>query len=419
MTTPIPDLILLRRELHRNPEVGLDLPWTQARILAALDGLDLEISTGSATTSVTAVLRGGAVRGGVRPAVLVRSDMDALPVEEATGLDFASRNGAMHACGHDLHMAILVGAAHRLAARRDALAGDVVFVFQPGEENWGGALAMLAEGVLDAAGRRADAALGLHVFSYHLPHGVFGMRRGAMMSASTTFTVRFHGSGGHGSAPQTARDPIVAAAEFVTTLQTAITRSFGMLTPVVATVGQISGGHSGNVIPDTAHVSGTARAFTAEDTAQLRALINRVADGVACVHGVEAAVELEDVAMPTVSADGEADFAIATARRLFGEDAVNVMDRPFTASEDFSWFLNRVPGAFVLLGACPADRDPGVAASNHSPFAIFDDAVIERGVHFETEWATVRLRQLAANLQPGTAAPIYGPIGHDPALEPH
>ncbi|MGW1737613.1 M20 metallopeptidase family protein [Nocardia sp. NPDC001965] len=394
MTVSIPDPILLRRELHRNPEVGTELPWTQARILRALEGLGLEVSTGTAVTSVTAVLRGGPVSGPTRPTVLIRSDMDALPVAESTGLEYAATNGAMHACGHDLHMAVLVGAAHRLAARRTELAGDVVFVFQPGEENWGGALAMLAEGVLEAAGRPADAALGLHVFSYDLPHGVFGMRRGPMMSGSNTFTVTFAGSGGHGSAPQTARDPIVAAAEFVSALQTAVTRTFGMLTPVVATVGRISGGHSGNVIPDTAQVSGTARAFTAQDSARLRALVARVADGVAATHRVEATAELTEVAIPTVSADAEADFAIAAARRLFGATGVEVMDQPCTASEDFSWFLDRVPGAFVLLGACPPGRDPGTAPSNHSPFAVFDDAVIEQGIRFETEWAIARLAAL-------------------------
>ncbi|MGW5382108.1 M20 metallopeptidase family protein [Nocardia sp. NPDC003963] len=396
MTVSIPDPILLRRELHRNPEVGLVLPWTQARILRALDGLGLEVSTGSATTSVTAVLRGGRVSDHPRPVVLIRSDMDALPVAESTGLEYAATNGAMHACGHDLHMAILIGAAHRLAARRAELAGDVVFVFQPGEENWGGALAMLAEGVLEAAGRPVDAALGLHVLSYNLPHGVFGMRRGPMMSGSNTFTVSFVGSGGHGSAPETARDPIVAAADFVSALQTAVTRTFGMLTPVVAGVGQISGGHSGNVIPDTAQVSGTARAFTAQDSARLRALVARVADGVAHTHGVEATAELVEVAIPTVSADAEADFAVTTARRLFGDRGVEVMEHPCTASEDFSWFLDRVPGAFVLLGACPPDRDPATAPSNHSPYATFDDAVIERGIDFETEWALARLDRLAA-----------------------
>ncbi|WP_228002806.1 M20 metallopeptidase family protein [Nocardia australiensis] len=395
MTDSTNDLIRLRRELHRRPEVGLRLPWTQSRILRALDGLGLEISLGHSTTSITAVLRGGAVRGADRPTVLIRSDMDALPVVEDSGLDFAATNGAMHACGHDLHMAILVGAAHRLAARRDDLPGDVVFVFQPGEENWGGALAMLAEGVLDASGRRADAALGLHVFSYDLPSGVFGMRRGPIMSASNTFTVRFDGKGGHGSAPQTARDPIVAAAEFVTALQVAVTRTFSMFESVVVTVGHIEGGHSGNVIPDTAHVSGTARAFTTQNSARLRRLVQRVADGIAATHDVTAAVELEEVAIPTVSTDTEADFAMCTARDLFGPEAVRLMDQPFTASEDFSWFLDKVPGAFVLLGACTPGQDPAAAPSNHSPCATFDDGVLEMGVEFETQWALGRLQALA------------------------
>src|SRR6478735_3310307 len=190
-----PALTALRHALHREPELGLDLPLTQAKLLAALDGLPLEVTTGAALSSVTAVLRGG--RPG--PAVLLRSDMDALPVGELSGEPFSSHiDGAMHACGHDLHMAIVVGVARLLSARRDELPGSIVFMFQPAEEGPGGAEPMIDEGVLDAAGTRAVAAYGMHVSSAHNPGGVFSGRRGALMSASDTVAVTVLGQGGHG-----------------------------------------------------------------------------------------------------------------------------------------------------------------------------------------------------------------------------
>src|SRR5215475_402915 len=207
------DLVELRRSLHREPEIGTDLPLTQAKLLAALDGLPLEVTTGSALSSVTAVLRGG-LPG---PAVLLRSDMDALPVRELSGESFASQiAGAMHACGHDLHMAILVGVARLLSARRDEQPGSVVFMFQPAEEGPGGAEPMISEGVLDAAGTRAIAAYGLHVSSAHYLSGVFSGRRGSLMSASDTVGVTVLGRGGHGSRPYRAKDPIPGACEMVT-----------------------------------------------------------------------------------------------------------------------------------------------------------------------------------------------------------
>src|SRR3954466_11716237 len=231
------ELVELRHALHRRPEVGLQLPQTQETVLQALDGLGLEVSTGTELSSVTAVLRGG--RPG--PAVLLRGDMDALPVQEENGLDFRSEiDGVMHACGHDLHTAMLVGAARLLAAHRDALAGDVVFMFQPGEEGWNGAGTMIAEGVLDAAGRRADHAYALHVFSNLLPAGVVASRPGVVLSASHAPDVTGRGAGGPGSNPHTARDPIVAAAEMITSLQTMVTRSFDIFDPVVITVGVVN-----------------------------------------------------------------------------------------------------------------------------------------------------------------------------------
>ena len=218
------DLVRLRRTLHQEPELGLQLPRTQERVLAAIDGLPLDVSTGGSLTSVTAVLRGNGTADTGARGVLLRGDMDALPVAERSGVDFAATGETMHACGHDLHTAMLVGAAHVLSARRDQLAGDVVFMFQPGEEGYDGAAHMVDEGVLDAAGRRVDAALALHVTSGMLPAGLFATRPGPVMSAADVLRVTVRGAGGHGSSPHRARDPIPTACEMVTALQTFVTR---------------------------------------------------------------------------------------------------------------------------------------------------------------------------------------------------
>ena len=205
------ELTKLRHAIHAEPEVGLHLPMTQRKILDALEGLPLEITLGTALSSVTAVLRGG---GGAGPAVLLRADMDALPVAERTGLDYASTiDGTMHACGHDLHSAMLVGAARLLSACQADLPGSVVFMFQPGEEGHGGAAYMIEEGVLDAAGERADAAYALHVASAELPFGVFSSREGPMMAAAEALDITVTGRGGHGSQPHHAADPIPVACD--------------------------------------------------------------------------------------------------------------------------------------------------------------------------------------------------------------
>src|SRR5579864_5786813 len=249
----------LRHAIHREPEIGLDLPKTQAKVLAALDGLPLEISTGQGLSSVTAVLRG---RPG--PVVLLRGDMDALPVTEETGLPYASAiPGAMHACGHDLHTAMLAGAARLLSARRAELPGSVIFMFQPGEEGYAGARHMINEGVLEAAGERPVAAYALHVSSNRLACGVFSTRGGAMLAAADQITVTVHGRGGHASTPHRAADPIVVACEMVTALQTLVTRKFDVFDPVVITVGSFHAGTTDNVIPDEARFWATARSYSA------------------------------------------------------------------------------------------------------------------------------------------------------------
>ncbi|MFD4248137.1 M20 family metallopeptidase [Amycolatopsis thermoflava] len=380
------DLIRLRRDLHREPEVGLHLPRTQERVLAALDGLPLEITTGRSSTAVTAVLRGA----GSGRAVLLRADMDGLPVQEATGLDYASHTeGTMHACGHDLHTAMLAGAARLLSDRRDRLGGDVVFMFQPGEEGWEGARAMIDEGVLDAAGPRVEAAYGLHVFSTFEPG--FTSRPGPMMAASASFAVTVRGRGGHGSAPHLARDPVPVAAEMITALQTMVTRRFDVFDPVVLTVGVVRAGSRSNIIPETARFEATVRTFSRDAGQRVRDAAVRLVRGIAQAHDVEADAEYLEARPATVNDDGETAFARDVVRETFGDDGYATMPNPIAGAEDFSRVLAEVPGCFLALGALPAGADPRRAAFNHSPHAVFDDSVLADGAALFTELARRRL----------------------------
>jgi amidohydrolase len=380
----------LRHAIHREPEIGLDLPKTQAKVLAALDGLPLEISTGRDLSSVTAVLRGG--RPG--PVVLLRGDMDALPVTEETGLPYASAiRGAMHACGHDTHTAMLAGAARVLSARRADLPGTVVFMFQPGEEGYAGARYMIGEGVLEAAGGRPVAAYALHVSSQRLPCGVFSTRPGAMLAAADQITVTVRGRGGHASTPHRAADPIPVACEMVTALQVLVTRKFDVFDPVVITVGSFHAGTADNVIPDEATFLATARSFSQESRSALAELVPRLIGDIARAHGLTAEADYSREYPVTVNDVSEAAFASDTIAAVFGPERAELAEFPITGAEDFSFVLEQVPGAFVMLGACPPGTDPLTAPTNHSAVAVFDDAVLADGTALYAELA---LRRLAA-----------------------
>jgi amidohydrolase len=389
------ELAELRKELHRAPEIGLDVPHTQEKVLRELDGLGLEISTGTATTSVTAVLRGGARDEADPKTVLLRADMDALPVAEETGLEFAATNGAMHACGHDLHTASLIGGARLLAQHRDRLRGDVVLMFQPGEEGWDGAGVMIKEGVLDASGRRADAAYGMHVFSSMYPNARFVSRPGTMMSASHHLAVVVRGQGGHGSAPHRARDPIVAVAEMITSLQTMVTRRFDIFDPVVLTVGIIEGGTRRNIIPDTARFEATVRRFSEASAVKLREAIQETVRGIARAHGVDVDIAYLDEYPLTVNTAAEVDFSASVIRDVLGEERFEEMDVPIAGSEDFSRVIDAVPGAFIGIGAVLPGLDHETAATNHSPRADFDPAVLPDAAAVYAELAVRKLEALA------------------------
>ncbi|GAA4234820.1 hippurate hydrolase [Streptosporangium album] len=381
------ELVRLRHALHREPELGLDLPRTQEKVLAALSGLPLDVRLGERLSSVTAVLR-GALPG---PTVLLRGDMDALPVSERGGEVVSQAEGRMHACGHDLHTTMLAGAAHLLAARRDRLAGNVIFMFQPGEEGPGGAKIMIDEGVLDAAGERPVAAYALHVISSVLPHGMFITRGGPMMAAADRLVVTVRGAGGHGSTPHHARDPIPVACEMVTALQTMVTRGFDVFDPVVVTVGSFHAGTVDNVIPDEARFEATIRSFSAASHARVQERAVALVRGIAAAHGLEVEAGYEVNYPVTVNDHAEADFVGGVVREAYGEERFVTAPQPFTGSEDFSFVCDQVPSAFVALGACPADADPAKAAYNHSAEARFDDAVLPDGAALYAELAMRRL----------------------------
>lgn len=367
----------LRRRLHRRPEVGLHLPQTQAVVLEALADLPVEVTTGRTTSSVVGVLRGA--RPG--PTYLLRADMDALPLQEDTGLPFASEiPGAMHACGHDTHVAMLLGAARLLGERRDRLAGQVVLMLQPGEEGHHGARYMLEEGLLDAVPEApVSGAFALHI-SASFATGTINVRPGPMMAAADHFRVTLRGSGGHASTPHVTADPVPVAAEIVLALQSMVTRRVDVFDPAVVTVGHISAGTTNNIIPATAFMEGTIRTLSAERRADVLARVQRVAEKVAEAHELSAEFEHVEGYPVTVNDAAVAGQVSSAAAGLLGADASLPMADPLMGAEDFSYVLEQVPGAMAFLGACPPDLVPEEAPSNHSNLVVFDESALPSGV---------------------------------------
>jgi len=384
------DLAAIRRHIHQEPEIGLDLPKTQAKIVAALDGLGLEVMTGKGLSSVTAVLRAGKSE----KTVLLRADMDALPVTELADLAYKSQiDGAMHACGHDLHVSMLIGAARLLVKNKSQLNGDVVFMFQPGEEGFDGAGHMIKEGVLTASGRKADATYGIHVMSSTIPTGSFTTKGGTMMASSDELHVTVVGMGGHGSQPHTAKDPIPVAAEMISALQLMITRSFDAFDPVVITVGQFHAGTKANIIPDTAEFQATIRTFSPENRSRIQAEAVRLCESIAQGYGLKAEVEVVEQYPVTANNNDHAQFVGKVAADLFGREGFMEMPHPIAGAEDYSRVLEEVPGSYVFLGAS-VDQDFTKSEVNHSPRAMFDDAVLYRGTALLSELAVRSLNEM-------------------------
>jgi amidohydrolase len=379
----------LRRRLHRVPEIGLHLPRTQATVLEELAALPVEVTVGTSTTSVVGVLRGA--RPG--PTYLLRADMDALPVHEDTGLPFASEvPGAMHACGHDLHTAMLLGATRLLAERRDEMAGSVVLMLQPGEEGFHGARYMLEEGLLDAVPEAPVAgAFALHVFA-NQPSGVVSVRPGPMMAAADHWEVTVRGRGGHASMPHAAADPVPVAAEIVLALQSMVTRRVPVFDPAVVTVAQMTAGSTDNVIPDTAYLQGTIRTLSPQRRADVVASVRRVATHVAAAHDMEVDFVHREGYPVTANDAGVAAQVLEVSAELFGRECSVTADEPLMGAEDFAYVLQRVPGAMAFLGACPPGVEPQTAAGNHSNLVVFDEAVLPAGAAL---YAAMALNALA------------------------
>lgn len=384
------DVIALRRRLHQVPELGIELPKSQALLLEALEGLGLEVTPGVSLSAVTAVLRGTKTPG-EGPVVLLRGDMDALPVTEENDLEYRStHDGAMHACGHDLHAAGLVGAARILGEMRDELAGDVIFMFQPSEElPPGGALPMMEEGLLQAAGRPVDAAYSVHVHSHGLPFGVFRSRPGTINAHNDEFSVKVIGAGGHASAPSQGKDPLPSACEMILALQAQVTRSFDIWDPLVLTVGRFIGGSKDNVIPDSVEFGGTIRTFSEKTREKVRDVVTNLVQQIGAAHGLEVEVEFVPGYPACVNAEAEFDRARQVALDLFGDDAFVPSSNPSGSGDDFAYVMREVPSAYFGVGA--AVGDPQVSAPGHSPRAVFDDRVLERTSAFLAELAVRRI----------------------------
>ena len=386
------EAIALRRRLHEHPELGNHLPDTQAQVLEVIDGLDLTVTLSTTTSGVVAVLDGDEPG----PTVLLRGDMDALPMPEDTGLDFASRiDGAMHACGHDSHVAMLAGTAKLLAARRGSLTGRVAFMFQPGEEGHDGAKHMLEDGLLATVAAGAEPvslAFAIHQ-SPTIPSGVIATKGSSLMASADSFTITVRGRGGHASMPHHASDPIPIACEMVGAFQTLVTRRVDVFDPAVVTVARIRAGTTSNVIPETAELLGTVRTVSEKTRDAVLADIEQVARGIASAHGATAEIVVERGYPVTVNDTDAAVFALATAATLLGKRNAVEMPNPVMGAEDWSYVLQQVPGAMAFLGTRPKGVAPHETAPNHSNRMILDEEAMVAGI---ATYAGVALRWLHA-----------------------
>ena len=374
------DLLPIRRAIHRRPELGLDLPETQRLIAAELRTLGLEPKLGKGLSSVTATIGEG------RPGrtVVLRADMDALPLTEETGLEFASEiDGRMHACGHDTHVTMLLGAARLVVerSRRDPawLPGPVRLMFQPGEEGWFGAKVMLDEGFLDDLSADNARAFAIHI-STLFPSGEVHSRPGPLLASADNIAITVRGSGGHASMPHNARDPIPVAAEIITALQVAITRSVDVFDPAVLTIAHLTAGTTTNIIPETALLEGTFRVVSEERRAAMPDLIRRVVSGVAAAHDVEADVVFTPLYPVTVNDADVFQDVQEIARSVVGAADVHEMAAPIMGAEDWSYVLQRIPGVMVDLGGRPRDRELAGYPMNHSNLVVFDEDAMAAGV---------------------------------------
>ena len=374
-------IVTLRRDIHREPELGFDTEKTAEKVLAALEGLPLDIETGVAQNGIVATLEGEADG----PTVALRADMDALPIEEDTGLPFASEmEGRMHACGHDGHTSMLVGAAHALSGMRDRLGGTVKFVFQPAEEGGGGGKVMVDEGVAEGV----SSIFALHLWP-GLPFGKVATKAGPIMAAADAFEMEVRGSGGHGAMPHLAADAVVIAAQVVTALQTIVSREVDPVEPAVLTVGEIGAGTAFNIIPEKARIGGTVRTLDPDLRKLMPKRIEELAQGVAKGMRGDADLDYTFSYPVTVNDEDAASRALSVAEDLFGGESVLELPNPSMGGEDFAYFLEEIPGAFIWLGV--GEDVSGL----HTPRFAFDEEILLRGSALLTALALSALQHAA------------------------
>ncbi len=375
------ETVELRRAIHADPELGLDLPRTQEKITEALTGLGLDITLGRSTTSVVADLD----TGKPGPTVLLRGDMDALPLQEDYPSDFTSQHdGRMHACGHDTHVSMLVGAAKLRADSKDTLTGKVRFMFQPGEEGFHGATYMIDEGVLDGV----DRAFAIHVTTNQKP-GMVATKAGALLASADKFSITIHGEGGHASAPHHCADPIPAMAQTITGIHTMVGRSVEATRAGLVTVAHVRAGTTNNIIPPHAWMEGTIRSHDEETRATLKANLARVAEGTSAAHGCSCKTEIDPGYPVTVNHDDQAELVGDVTHKILGEENFTIMPRAIMGAEDFSYVLQHVPGAMAFLGVCPEDESPSTPAPNHSNLMRVNEDAMKNGVALYAAMALV------------------------------
>lgn len=376
----LPAAVALRRRIHRNPELGLDLPLTTQAVLDGLAGLDVAIARGPSTSGLIVSLTGTKPASQTGRTILLRGDMDALPMPEETGLDFASEiPGRMHACGHDSHTAMLVQAVHLLHRHREELPGTVKFMFQPGEEGHAGARRMIEDGLLDAD-PKPDAAFALHIFPNYRTGTIIG-RAGPMLASADVWTIRVKGRGGHASMPHIAVDPVPVAFEIGLALQTMVTRHINVFDPVVITCAKVTAGTTNNVIPEAAEMVGTLRATSERARERAHRGVERVATNIAAAHLCEAQVTISRGYPVTVNDPGFVAFARGVATDLVGAENYLEMATPIMGAEDFSYVLQRMPGCMMVLGVMPAGHeDHDHIATCHSNRMMLNEDAMAVGI---------------------------------------
>jgi amidohydrolase len=380
------EVVQLRRTFHMYPEIEFDLQRTSQIVADYLESLGLEVKRNVAKTGVVGLLRGG------RPGktIMLRADMDALPLQELNEVPYRSRiDGAMHACGHDGHTAMLLVAAKVLASKRNELCGNVKFVFQPSEERFppGGALPMIEEGVLENP--KVDMAFGIHLWNA-LPVGTVGVRAGALLAAADEFRIVLKGKGGHGAYPHVCKDPVVVASEVVLAMQTLVSRGVDPLESAVVTVGKIHAGTAFNIIPETATLEGTVRTLNEQVRDTIKQRMKQMVRGICDAHGIEFELDYKDGTAVLINDPELTKLVREVAESVVGKDKV-IEVPPSMGGEDMSFFLQRVPGVFYLVGS--ANPEKGLDKPHHSPYYDIDEDALIVGVQMHVSLVSNLLRE--------------------------